>query len=127
MVLNGNREAQKNVAIIWENELRPFVESDINRSAWFDAFQVDELNANGKRVVTYRSDTKGIPVRKLAVQFEMDGTVSGIDAVIRRSNALYTSEQELNFIPDVSYSVKGWQRTLLLSKTEFEVQAQLVK
>lgn len=125
--LNGNEETKKALSIDWLSELRPFIESDINRSAWFDAFQIDTTAVDGSTIIRYRSEDKRIPVRKLTVQWSREGNVEAIDVISRRKNVLYTSEQTLNFQPDVSYSVKGWQRTLFLSKTEFEVNAQLLQ
>lgn len=108
-------------ALFDSTEFQIFIQSDINRNAWLDKFSVDTFQSNAGYVVTYNRLSNTIPVKQLAVEFSKADEVTGVKIETKRNSLLYKSEQVMSYVPNVSYAVKGWQKTLMMHKTEFEV------
>ncbi|MEZ5008998.1 MAG: hypothetical protein R2753_12675 [Chitinophagales bacterium] len=123
----GNKsELKENMAIDWSVELQTFAEADINRSSWIDKFKVDTLTTNNGSTILYQTTDASIPIKQLEVMLTATGKVSEIVIQSERKSLLYKSKQKLNFRPGNSYSIDGWQRTLMLSQTDFEVKADIL-
>ena len=121
-------EYKERLSINWQNEFQSFIDADINRWAWVDKFAVDTIPSEKGYTVLHQSKSATIPIKYLEVSFsESDKQVNSITVKIERNSLLYKSKQTLTFKPDISYTVNGWQRTMLLAKTEFEVKGLIVE
>lgn len=127
--LNDNSESLQAMEVNWKTELLPLSSAYINRSAWLDKFVVDTAATDDGFRVRYTSHRASIPIKELEVRFTGRGPEAAV-ALIKvksaRKNLLYTSNQEIEFAPDSYYTVKGKQRTLFLSRTEFGVHSEIV-
>ncbi len=120
-------EYKEGLELDWQTEFQTFIDSDINRLAWIDKFEVDTIPAADGFSVLYQNTSPTIPIKQIEVSFSKNEQVKDITIKSQRQSLLYKSKQTLNFKPNVSYSVEGWQRTMMLAKTEFAVKGNIVK
>ena len=123
----GNKsEFHESMSVDWKAELLGFINTDINRSSWIENFAVDTITRDNGSTILYQTTDASIPIKKMEINFSATNEVMEIDIISERKSLLYKSKQKLHFQPNVSYSVTGWQRTLMLSQTDFEVKANIV-
>ncbi|MCB0501288.1 MAG: hypothetical protein KDD32_01290 [Bacteroidetes bacterium] len=123
----GNKsEFHESMSVDWKAELLGFINTDINRSSWIENFAVDTISRDNGSTILYQTTDASIPIKKMEINFSATNEVIEIDIISERKSLLYKSKQKLHFQPNVSYSVTGWQRTLMLSQTDFEVKANIV-
>lgn len=123
---NSKKEFHEDVQPDWEREFQPIIQADINHSSWAEKFSTDTLPSENGYTVLYTCSSPAIPVRELEIRFDDNKNPENIRIKTSRKNLLYQSGQEVTFIPDKEYAVKGWQRALFLSRTEFTVQSEII-
>jgi hypothetical protein len=108
--------------INWTNEFASLIAADINHTSWVDNFKTDTLPHSNGYSVNYQTEKRNIPVKQVKIEFNSNKEVQKIEIKTSRRNWMYNSGQSISFEPNVRYSIEGWQRALLLSKTEFKVE-----
>jgi hypothetical protein len=100
----------------WKKELSAFTDADLNKKAWIGQFKIEKH----PEMERYSSDQDKIPVKELKVTFKK-GKVSGIQMLLRNTNALYTSKDTLLYYPDSLYEVKKTQHIKLLTEKNYKI------
>ena len=102
----------------WETELEPFAESDINKPAWRNSYSVKSEGTT----THYISNDKSLKTERISVQKSADGKVESISIRNSTANFLYTSTEDLLYIPDSLYSIKRQQDVLIIGPNSYTVQ-----
>lgn len=113
----------------WFGELAAFFEANINKPAYQGAYKVDTLfvDTDSLTRVSYIAQKPDLRVRWLHVYYAPNATEpSLLEAELFQQNLLYDSRQQLQFLPDEGYSIKGYQDVLLLGADSFAVEATFV-
>jgi hypothetical protein len=124
--INEDKELIRPDSIDWEDELRPLSNNDINKSSWVDKFSSDTSDIPGGKRYTYVSEDKEIPVKKLVVEVNEQEEVTKIQVKNRQRNPLYKSSQDITYLPDKGYTVKGSQKAFLLKEHTYLIQATIL-
>lgn len=113
---NGISEFRQLKISNWETELKPFVNADINKSAWKNAFKVTTEN----QITRYTNTSEKIPVKELIITKKNNRIIS-VKAILTTSNLLYTSTDTLTYMPSKHYEIKKTQKIKLLKLKTYQI------
>lgn len=106
----------------FEKELRPFVNSDINRTAWQEKYLVDSIFKDGRlKELRYSAIDESLKTRAVVVGFNQD-TLSEIKIKNEIKSVIAKSVQELVYIPEQGYSISGNQKIRLGKKYFYDIE-----
>lgn len=104
--------------INWKTELSLFAESDINKPAWRDSYQV---TAKGGNIIYLATDT-ALKTREIQIRKDPQGNISQIRIRNQTSNMLYSSSEQLLYIPDSVYQISKKQHVALIGDNQYVVK-----
>ncbi|MBC8053265.1 MAG: hypothetical protein H7Y13_09380 [Sphingobacteriaceae bacterium] len=104
----------------WSAELELFAESDINKPAWKDSY---DIVRNGPETRYVAKDTS-LRTKSIAIVRSPKGDIRKIVILNKTKNALYSSEDELVYIPDSIYQIKKHQSVSIIGRNSYAVSAR---
>ena len=117
---NGITES-KNVKIDnWARELSLFTESDINKPAWKDSYQVQQND----HTLIYIAKDPSLKTREIIIN-KKDGRVQWIAIYNYTKNILYDTREKLSYIPDSIYRIEKTQHVKLLGVNKYVITGRL--
>lgn len=114
---NGISETQENISPVWATELSLFSESDINKPAWRESYSVHKNST----IISYTALDNKLRTRTIRIKTNKMGKLIELAVVNRTKNYLYTSSEQLLYIPDSLYSIIKMQNVILLGKNSYEI------
>lgn len=117
---NGLSESKSLQIGSWSDELALFTESDINKPAWKSSYSISQ----DKSAISYHALDSSMRTRRIRIQKDQQGKVLEISIVNRSKNFLYTSEEDLYWIPDSAYSIHKNQKVLLLGSNSYKISGR---
>jgi hypothetical protein len=111
----------------WNDELRLFSESDINKPSWKNKYTLDSTDiGNGLVLLHYKATDKGLSTQVLDVKLA-DANVHSIVIINKTSNQVYEAQQYLTYIPHKSYTIEKIQDVTLFDKDEYNIKAKYIQ
>lgn len=114
---NGQQETHTVQIGKWENELMLFIESDINKAAWQQSYQIDST----ENTVVYRSRDPELRTREITVKRLNNGAISHISIQNGVENMLYESDEQLDYYPDSLYRIGKKQHVAVIGENTYTV------
>ncbi len=107
--------------INWKNELALFVEADINKMQFKDAYEIlTEENSNQKKI-KYIAKEKGIPVKLLELTY-LGNEIIGVFIHKEVDNLIIKSKYDLHYFPMKGYRISTMQSIPLLYNEKFFIE-----
>jgi len=123
---NKQQEEQTTAVADWNNELRLFKESNINKPSWRDKYQLDSTDmGNGLTLLQYKALDDALVTRMIDIK-KANNAIHSIVIVNSNNNVIYESQQYLTYIPRKSYSIKQTQEVTLFEKDEYNIEAKYI-
>src|SRR5690606_13393364 len=104
----------------WANELDLFLNSDINKPAWRNSYQVDST----QNQLIYKANEKGLRTRWIQIRKNAQGDLVQISIRNETDNMIYRTEEILNYFSDSLYSIEKNQRVRILGKHQYRFQGE---
>lgn len=117
-------ESKKINAPDWENELKPFLEADIDKPAWKNSFSVDSSVNDTIKFIRYKTKDQKIPVKLFRIQY-IHEKIKTLFIKIEKSNSWFTLKQELTYTCDEGYSIHSEQQMTLSDISIYEIKGTL--
>lgn len=114
---NGVSESKKNISVNWKDELGLFIESDINKPAWKNSYRVTA----DSRQTLYTALDGSLRTRSIVIKKNQQGRVIQISIINRSANSLYSSIEELSYVPDFEYKIIKRQDITFLGNNHYEI------
>jgi hypothetical protein len=139
LFVKGATETQKITVTDWATELAVFGQSDINRPAWRDKYQVDTLEIAGKRNTTVQNDTtavreirhiakdKALRTKSLSILLNRKSAPLVIEILNEQDNFFSHSQQHLIWDLRKGYSMTAQQKMLFMEATETTLSGRFLK
>lgn len=124
---DGKSETKSSRAIIWRNELKPFLEVDLNKPVFQNKFLVDTILGEESYSVVYTAIDSTIPVQFAMVDFDDKQRVSQIRLKVISKNKIYSSEQSLSYQAFKGYSVELEEDIFPQKKRSYSLFARFFK
>lgn len=119
--VDGQPETQERNTLNYEDELRIFLESDINRASWWDKYAIDSsYTDNGLGEVRYEATEKKLRVREVRIKLD-NGEVDQISIIRDTQSPTFGAYQELVYQPDSGYEVLTREHVAFSKKKELRI------
>jgi hypothetical protein len=112
--VNGAINKKENAKIDWNNELKPFIETDINKTSWMDKIKSDTI---GDKILIYPISDE-IPIKKIEVLY-LNKLVKSIYIRKEISNIFYKNTFDYYYSTKDSISIVGIQKPIFFSADTF--------
>jgi len=122
--LNGTKETQTLDGIDFEKELKVFANSNINKIAWLDAYQVDSVRVGGKlQSLHYKTQNPKLKTKEISILFK-DDKVNSIKVLNISKTALADTEQRLEYKSRKAYHIENIQKVSLMDNQKMIIDVQ---
>lgn len=118
--INGSTESQSVRITNWKNEFAPFIEADINKSAWANSYSIDSTSGS----MTYRSKEPDLKTQLIQLQLADNGSIKSITVENQVQNWIYTAREKLYYIPDSCYQIYKVQDIRIVGKNEYRITGE---
>ncbi len=124
VTLNGKKETKTLKEFDFQAGLKMFVESDINKPAWFDAYQIDTTHIDSSTTqIKYTTTKEKLKIKSLQVNFDNDlETIQSIIIDRLVETDIYDAQQQLTYIPNQGFSINNQQEVALQDKNEYRIE-----
>jgi hypothetical protein len=120
---NDLRESKTIHVRSWENELGLFSESDINKSAWKDEYEVTKIGNE----IQYLAKNSKLKTKTIVINKSANGKINHIFILNEVNNHLYSSREELHYFPDSLYSIGKKQKIQILGSNDYTITGRIMK
>lgn len=121
--LNGESEERQVEKIDFEKELVIFSDSDINRPAWSDKYEVDSVFNKKKELVQLNYEANDEKLRTRQISIDVNG---GVVSKIQIENATKTSvantQQSLTYEPAKGYAIESRQQVKTIDNAVLRIE-----
>ncbi len=109
ITLDGKSETLQFSNIDFSKEFDVFINSDINKIAWLDKYQVDSTFIDEKLTnVSYTALDEDLRTKSLRISYQK-GELTSLQIKNSANSSLATSEQLLNYTPQTGYRIENRQ------------------
>lgn len=115
---NDAKEARSVKDIDWETELSLFIGSDLNKPAWRDSYKL--INQAGK--IVYRASDPDLKTREISILKDSLGKITKVSIVNHTKNLLYSSDEQLLYIPDSLYQISKRQHVAVIGENRYFIK-----
>ena len=110
----------------FKEELKKFLDADINKISWIDKYQVDSMLINNQlNQLTYTTDNPKLKTKKLEIHFK-DGKANQVHIQKKSGNILTTSEQNLVYNSNKGYTISTTQELIFFKDRILKVEVNFV-
>jgi hypothetical protein len=117
---NGITETKKVQIANWGAELSLFSQSDINKPAWRNSYNI----INDGNVIIYRAKEPQLRTREIVIN-KQGNKVRWILIYNDSKNRLYQTTEKLSYFPDSVYIIQKYQKVRLLEANMYVVKGSL--
>ena len=121
-MIGGQQEEKKLTRLNYEEELKVFLDSDINRTSWWDRYAIDSSLTQGQlTAVSYKAQTEDLKTRWIELQFS-NGKVRAILIENESQSPAVNFFQQLRYIPEEGFFIFTRQKVTLSPPKEMKVE-----
>ena len=125
--INGQVEEQQVDTLNFNQEFKIFLESDINKPAWADKYQVDSISSDITYQISqinYTALEDKLKIKSIQVKFDDYEEVALIEIIKQSNSPIAKTEQTLTSEPNNGFSIRSYQNVAVLNPNEMQVQVQ---
>lgn len=127
---NLNKEQEKKALheINWATEFSPFLQSDINKPAWKDSYQIDSIaNKLGMLEIKYTTLKPELRTQEISLVFQKGQTAPRLIKIANQSrNPIYNSTEKLQYEVGKSYLIENEQHIMWMNPDVFSIKGELI-
>lgn len=120
----GKKEVQSIHHPDWDQELKPFLESAIDKPSNVNAYSIDSITKPG--TVIYLAKEKKVPVKRMAISYT-DNKPQVIHIEFEKSNSWFLHKQNLTYTSGKGYQIEGEQKMALGKTTKYTIVCRFMK
>lgn len=120
-MIGGQVEEHDFDQLNYQDELKVFLDSDINRASWWDRYQIDSTLQNGQlAAISYQALSEKLKTRSLELQFA-EGKVSRVTIENQTKSPTVTFFQQLTYDPEKGYTIFTRQNVTMSPQEEMRI------
>ncbi len=124
LTVNGKQEVVSPENPSFREELKPFLNADINKLSWLDKYQADTLLRNEQILqTTYSATDDKLAIRAVTVQWEA-GQPKTVTINSRTNNFLLKAEKNLRYESGAGYEIEQTQKMRLMKQNHIRISGQ---
>jgi hypothetical protein len=109
----------------WKEELKPFLECDINKPSWKNSFNIDSTEDSGTLCISYQAKDSSLKIKNINFCFERD-SLTFIRIEKHTDNMYYDNYIVMNYFPLKAYSIKSKQKINFTKETSINIDGLLL-
>jgi hypothetical protein len=117
---NGTTQTKKIHINNWDAELSLFSQSDINKPAWRDSYNV----VNTGNTIIYQTKDPELTTKEIVIT-KQGGKIKWIMIINSTTNILYNTTEKLSYFPDSLYQIYKYQKVRLLKANVYKISGNL--
>lgn len=122
--INGKTEEHDFQQLHYEKELDVFIQSDINRLAWYDKYQVDSLMENGQlKALTYTATDPKLKTQSLEIILA-NAKVESLRIANQSTTFIAKAQQFATYSPQSGYALESLQSNILGNKRNISMEVR---
>ena len=126
ITLQGKQETIAKAKVDFKKELQIFLNSDINKLAWQDKYQVDSTIKNGQLTsLRYSAIDTTLRTKLLEINYQ-NGAVQQIQVVNSGKSIVAETHQSLSYEPQKGYSIDNEQKTLFSDGQKLQLKVEFL-
>lgn len=114
---NGVTESKKVKIGNWGREFDLFINSDINKPAWENSYQVITSDSS----VIYKATDPDLKMREMVV-IKVNDKVKWIQIINQTTNLLYQTTEKLIYFPDSLYLIEKSQKVSVMGANYYKIK-----
>ena len=122
MFKDDTSEKLTNTSINWFTELKPFMDIALNKPALANAYHVDSILSNNRKVLHFRAKDANPFLQNLKIVFT-NHKPDTVVAINRASNMYYRSVDTLSYFGNGSYRISSWNKPRIGREVSFVLEA----
>ena len=119
---NGVTQRKKVHIANWGTELSLFKQSDINKPAWRNSYEV----SNDRGVLSYKARDTDFTMREMLIKMDKQKVKSIIIFNVTK-NMLYRTTEKLSYFPDSLYLIEKYQKLRLMGSNKYMIEGQIIR
>lgn len=120
VIHNKVSETQKVHISDWGTELSLFIQSDINKPAWRDSYEV----STSDNITRYKAKDPSLKTQVVLLKME-NGKLKWIMIANHTKNILYENSEKLSYFPDSLYVIAKKQSVRILGTSTYRISGLL--
>ena len=110
----------------YRQELKVFLDADINRPAWWDRYAIDSSRQDGAlRSIRYQAKAEDLKIRSILLTFSRD-SLRSVDIDLEAESAATGFRQELHYSPAKGFRIFTRQDVILSQPREMRVEVSFL-
>lgn len=118
--INGSVESKSVRIENWKNEFAPFIDADINKSAWVNSYAVESTDST----TSYISKEPNLKTKHIHIKFGEDGSPVSIAIENQVENWIYTAREKLTYYPDSYYEIFKEQDIRIVGHNQYRIRGE---
>ena len=129
ITFEGKTETKELKALNFEDELKLFIDSDINKTSWTDKYQTDSILTNSGKLqqVNYTAKDETLRTRAIRLFYDRVEAIAKIEIHNLGDGLITRSEQFLTFEEVKGYQIKNLQKVTLSDERELIINVEFLK
>ncbi len=122
VTIGGEKEEQSLDQLDYEKELIVFQDSDINRTSWWDRYDIDSTFNEGQlSAISYSALNENLKTRRVELQFS-NAEVQAVFIENETNSLAVNFFQQLRYLPGKGYSIYTRQKVTLSAPEEMKIE-----
>lgn len=122
VMIGGEQEEQSLDQLNYTEELTVFRDSDINRTSWWDRYDIDSTFSQGQlSTISYTALTEDLKTRRIELQFSND-EIQAVFIENETKSLTVSFFQQLRYLPGKGYSIYTRQKVTLSAPEEMKIE-----
>lgn len=119
---NGVTQRKKVHIANWGIELSLFKQSDINKPAWRNSYEV----ISNEDSVLYKAKYPDLTMREMRIKINKQ-KVRSVIIFNATKNMLYQTTEKLSYFPDSLYLIEKYQKVRLMGSNKYTIEGQIIR
>jgi hypothetical protein len=125
VIRDGIKELKNIESPNWEHELKPFFESDIDKPAWYLAYECDTVPTDSLLQIVYVAKDEKAPVRRMQIDY-LHEQIQKMEIQFEKTNPWFSLKRKLIYRHLIGYQIHGEQHMVLSDPSRFEINVEFI-
>jgi hypothetical protein len=112
-------------SINWDQEFKPFMNSDLNKPAFRQAYTVDTIQFNASKKIIYNAKDPLLTTRSILISY-FNEKIDSLMIINQTSNVYYTAAETLVYLPGKYYILTTMNDPAAGKATSFQLKGEII-
>jgi len=125
LLKNGIAETLVFDSINWDKELKPFMNSNLNKPAFRHAYTIDTFLHHSAAKIIYTAKDPLLTTKSILISY-FNEKIDSLMIINQTSNVYYTAEETLIYLPGKHYLITTMNDPVAGKETSFQLKGEII-